>query len=162
MAFLDHIRFCNAHDLKEFVPFRVGQARVGLMRRSLSLELRRFGGLFHVFEDLVHLDPRLSTYEDRTKAVDDALDGGGVHRRQPAQAVLGHGAQFMQLGQCRELRRRQPARHPLGEDCRVPLLRLPEQEADLRIQAVGFVDQTHSAASDRDVSSSSISRMMRR
>ena len=55
MAFLDHIRFCNAHDLKDFVPFRVGQARVGLMRRSLSLELRRFGSLFHVFEDLVHL-----------------------------------------------------------------------------------------------------------
>lgn len=74
MAFLDHIRFCNAHDLSDFVPFRVGQARVGLMRRGLSLELRRFGTLFHVFEDLVHLDPRLTTYEDRTNAVDEALN----------------------------------------------------------------------------------------
>lgn len=73
MAFLDHIRFCNAHDLRDFVPFRVGQARVGLMRRAFSLELRRFGTLFHVFEDLVHLDPRLTDYAARTEAVAEAL-----------------------------------------------------------------------------------------
>ncbi|MCR9072284.1 MAG: DUF4743 domain-containing protein [Alphaproteobacteria bacterium] len=73
MAFIDHVRFCNTHDLRDFVPFRVGQARVGMMRRGFSMELRRFGALFHVFEDLVHLDPRLTTYEDRTKAVDEAL-----------------------------------------------------------------------------------------
>jgi len=73
MAFLDHIRFCNAHDLADFVPFRVGQDRVGLMRRGFSLELRRFGSLFHVFEDLVHLDPRLTTPEARSEAVAEAL-----------------------------------------------------------------------------------------
>lgn len=81
MAFLDHIRHCNAqgpargpaNDLRDFVPFRVGQARVGLIRRGLSLELRRFAGLFHVFEDLVHLDPRLTTYDARSEAVGGAL-----------------------------------------------------------------------------------------
>ncbi len=73
MAFLDHVRFCNTYTLADFVPFRVGTARVGWIRRPLSLELRRFGALFHVFEDLVHLDPDLRTTGDRTKAVADAV-----------------------------------------------------------------------------------------
>ena len=73
MAFLDHVRFCNTYTLADFVPFRVGTARVGWIRRPLSLELRRFGALFHVFEDLVHLDPDLRTPGDRTKAVADAV-----------------------------------------------------------------------------------------
>ena len=73
MAFLDHIRHCNTHDLSDFVPFRVGEARVGLIRRAFSLELRRFGTLFHVFEDLVHLDPRLTDPAARTEAVAEAV-----------------------------------------------------------------------------------------
>lgn len=73
MAFLDHIRACNAYSLADFVPFRVGTARVGWIRRPFSLELMRFGTLFHVFEDLVHLDPDLRTPADRTRAVADAL-----------------------------------------------------------------------------------------
>ncbi len=73
MALLDHIRHCNRFDPSDFIPFRVGQARVGLMRRALSLELRRFGSLFHVFEDLVHLDPRLDTPQARTEAVAEAV-----------------------------------------------------------------------------------------
>jgi hypothetical protein len=83
MAFLDHIRHCNAHDLSDFVPFHVGPARVGLMRRAFSLELRRFGTLFHVFEDLVHLEPRLTTPEARTDAVDEAV------RALSADGILG-------------------------------------------------------------------------
>lgn len=74
MSFLDHVRACNAHSLVDFVPFRVGTARVGWIRRPLSLELMRFGTLFHVFEDLVHLDPGLRSAEDRTRAVADALE----------------------------------------------------------------------------------------
>ncbi len=73
MAFLDHVRHCNTYSLSDFVPFRVGTARVGWIRRPLSLELRRFGALFHVFEDLVHLDPDLRTPADRTQAVADAV-----------------------------------------------------------------------------------------
>lgn len=73
MAFLDHVRACNAYSLTDFVPFRVGPAKVGWMRRELSLELQRFGSLFHVFEDLVHLEPDLRTPEDRTKAVAEAV-----------------------------------------------------------------------------------------
>ncbi len=73
MAFLDHVRACTAYSLTDFVPFHVGPARVGWIRRPLSLELMRFGSLFHVFEDLVHLEPALRTPADRTKAVADAL-----------------------------------------------------------------------------------------
>lgn len=73
MAFLDHVRLCNTYSLADFVPFRVGPAKVGWIRRPLSLELRRFGGLFHVFEDLVHLEPELRTPEDRTRALADAV-----------------------------------------------------------------------------------------
>ncbi|HEY9569208.1 MAG TPA: DUF4743 domain-containing protein [Thalassobaculum sp.] len=73
MAFLDHIRACNAYSLADFVPFHVGTARVGWIRRPFSLELMRFGTLFHVFEDLVHLEPDLRTPADRTAAVADAL-----------------------------------------------------------------------------------------
>lgn len=73
MTFLDHVRACNAYSLADFVPFRVGPARVGWIRRELSLELRRFGSHFHVFEDLVHLEPNLRTAADRTRAVADAV-----------------------------------------------------------------------------------------
>ena len=73
MAFLDHVRVCNAYSLADFVPFHVGPARVGWIRRPLSLELMRFGSLFHVFEDLVHLEPELRTPADRTEAVAEAV-----------------------------------------------------------------------------------------
>ena len=73
MAFLDHVRFCNTHSMADFVPFHVGPARVGWIRRPLTLELMRFGPLFHVFEDLVHLNPDLRTAEARTDAVAGAI-----------------------------------------------------------------------------------------
>ncbi len=73
MAFPDHVRACNAYSLADFVPFHVGSARVGWIRRPFSLELTRFGSLFHVFEDLVHLEPNLRTPYDRTRAVAEAL-----------------------------------------------------------------------------------------
>src|SRR3546814_15329893 len=56
MAFLDHIRACNAYSLADFVPFHVGTARVGWLSRPFSLELMRFSPLFHVIEHMVHLD----------------------------------------------------------------------------------------------------------
>lgn len=74
MAYLDHIRRCNAHDMRDFVPFRFREARIGWVRRGFSLELRRFPGLFHVFEDLVHLEPTLASAGDRTEAVAGALE----------------------------------------------------------------------------------------
>lgn len=73
MSFLGHIRRCNAYDLSDFVPFRVGETKVGWIRRPLSLELRRFGARFHVFEDLVHLDPSLRTLQARTEAMADTV-----------------------------------------------------------------------------------------
>lgn len=73
MGFLDHVHACNSYSLADFVPFRVGPAKVGWVRREFSLELRRFGSLFHVFEDLVHLDPDLRSPADRTEAVAEAL-----------------------------------------------------------------------------------------
>ncbi|NQW09364.1 MAG: DUF4743 domain-containing protein [Alphaproteobacteria bacterium] len=73
MSFLDHVRRCNAYELSGFVPFRVGEVKLGWIRRGLSLELRRFGSRFHVFEDLVHLDPSLRTPDARTEAMADTV-----------------------------------------------------------------------------------------
>lgn len=73
MGFLDHVRACNGYSLADFVPFHVGPAKVGWIRRGFSLELQRFGSLFHVFEDLVHLNPDLRSPAARTEAVAESL-----------------------------------------------------------------------------------------
>lgn len=73
MSFLDRIRHCNRYELSDFVPFHVGETKLGWIRRPLSLELRRFGARFHVFEDLVHLDPSLCTPATRTEAMADTV-----------------------------------------------------------------------------------------
>ena len=67
--------------------------------------------------------------------VHDALDRGRVHRRRPAQRILRGRAQFAQLGQRGELRRRQAGDHP-GEDRQMPLRRAAQQESHLFVQPV--------------------------
>lgn len=81
MSFLDRIEECNAHDLTRFLPFRVGEQRVGWVSRSFSGRLADFPDVFAVAKDSVTLSPSLTGYEERTRAVDDSLralaaDGG--------------------------------------------------------------------------------------
>lgn len=73
MAFLDHIRACNTHDLDRYLPFAVAGRRVGWVRRDLAALLEECDGVFVAGEDCVWLDDRLATPEQRSRAVEDAL-----------------------------------------------------------------------------------------
>ncbi|NFV82214.1 DUF4743 domain-containing protein [Magnetospirillum aberrantis] len=75
MAFLDHIRACNTHDLGRFVPLVVAGVRVGWVRRDHLPWLAEWGKVFEVGEDSVWLCPALATPEDRTQAVAEACVG---------------------------------------------------------------------------------------
>ena len=67
--------------------------------------------------------------------VDDALDGRRIHGDQRAELVLRGLADIVELGERRELRRRQVA-DMRGEDRDMALVRLAQDEADLLLQPV--------------------------
>src|SRR6516162_1671176 len=71
------------------------------------------------------------------EAVDHALDGGGIHRRQPPELVLRTRPGFVQLGKRRPLRRRQVDADIAREDRSVPLPYLAQDETDLLVEDVG-------------------------
>ncbi len=72
MAFLDHIRACNAHDLGGYRPFAVAGRRLGWVRHDVAALLAEHGDVFEVGEEGVWLSERLTTPEERTRAVEDA------------------------------------------------------------------------------------------
>src|SRR3954454_20007343 len=67
----------------------------------------------------------------RGQPIDDALDGGDVHRRQAAELILRAWPGLDQLRQRRPLRRRQVAADVAREDHGVALPYLAQDEADL-------------------------------
>jgi len=69
MSLLRHIRTCNAWEPARFVPFRRGNARLGLIRRDNAERLRRFPKLFEVSKDTVNL-----IAEGNAKALTSAVD----------------------------------------------------------------------------------------
>src|SRR3981081_1764300 len=69
--------------------------------------------------------------------VDHALDGGDIHRRQPAELVLRARSGLGEFCQCRPLRRRQGDSDFLGEDGGVALPYLAQDEADLLVKDIG-------------------------
>ena len=71
----------------------------------------------------------------RLQPVDDALDGRRIHGDQRAELVLRGFADIAELGERRELRRRQVG-DMRGEDRDMALVRLAQDEADLLLQAV--------------------------
>lgn len=73
MSFLDHIARCNAHDLSKFLPFVVDGETAGHIRKDHLPHLARFPDVFQTADDAVTLSPVLSTYEDRSAAVDMAV-----------------------------------------------------------------------------------------
>lgn len=70
MAWLDHIRACNAHDITRFRPFIVERRHVGWVRADIASLLSGFPAVFRVDDDAVRLAPRLDTVEARSAAVD--------------------------------------------------------------------------------------------
>ena len=73
MSVLDRIAECNAHDLANFVPFRVGAERVGWVRKSFAPVLAPYGDAFAVDADAVSVAPALAGYAARTAAVEGAV-----------------------------------------------------------------------------------------
>jgi isopentenyldiphosphate isomerase len=73
MAFLDHIRRCNAHDLSQFTPWHIAGRRAGWVHHDFAPELQRPSGLFEERGDGWHLAASLDTPERRTEAVEAFL-----------------------------------------------------------------------------------------
>lgn len=72
MAFLDHIKACNRHDIANFRRFLVGGDPVGWVRHDVAAWLADFSGTFLVSEAQVSLHPRLDTPPARSEAMDEA------------------------------------------------------------------------------------------
>ncbi|CAK0778081.1 DUF4743 domain-containing protein [uncultured Gammaproteobacteria bacterium] len=70
MAFIDHIRACNRHDLSGFRPWLVAGVRVGWVRHALAERLLGFAKVFQAGAgDQLLLNPALGRPEDRSAAV---------------------------------------------------------------------------------------------
>ncbi|HZH25689.1 MAG TPA: DUF4743 domain-containing protein [Azospirillaceae bacterium] len=80
MAFLDHIRACNRHDLSDFRPFLAGRRRVGWVRHTAAAALTGDPHL-RVTGEAVVLAPAREDFDGRTAAmaaVVDRLAAAGV------------------------------------------------------------------------------------
>jgi isopentenyldiphosphate isomerase len=73
MAFLDHIRACNAHDISRFRPFRIGGQTAGWIHDEFIATLARRPDLFLIQPHAVTLSRELKTPAERTKAVEPFL-----------------------------------------------------------------------------------------
>ena len=73
MAWLDRIAECNRHDLSGFLPFEVGEKRVGWVRRSLSGRLAERPEVFAVGNGSAGFAPALDTPERRSAALADVV-----------------------------------------------------------------------------------------
>ena len=70
MSFLDHIAFCNACDLSNFVPFRVGARQLGWVHHDLLAALAEYPDTLIVGGDAVTLAPHLARPLDRSRAME--------------------------------------------------------------------------------------------
>lgn len=70
MSFLDHIAFCNACDLANFVPFRVEGRHLGWVKRELLAALAEFPDTLVVGDDGVTLASDLVTPAARSRAME--------------------------------------------------------------------------------------------
>ncbi|MEI8393646.1 MAG: DUF4743 domain-containing protein [Rhodospirillaceae bacterium] len=74
MAYLDHIRACNAHDLSGFRDFRVAGSCVGRVRHAFAERLAEHRDLVSVGPQAVDLLPCFTETAARTAAVSELLD----------------------------------------------------------------------------------------
>ncbi|MBI3444483.1 MAG: DUF4743 domain-containing protein [Magnetospirillum sp.] len=70
MAFLDHIRACNRHDLGKFRPFSVEGKWIGWVRHDVAQRLAAYPEAFRVSIEGVGLHPALDNPESRSAAID--------------------------------------------------------------------------------------------
>ena len=84
MGWLDRIAECNRHDLSGFLPFEVGEKRVGWVRRSLTGRLAERPEVFVVGARSVGFASGLDTPERRSDALAEIVrdwHGRGLLRR---------------------------------------------------------------------------------
>jgi hypothetical protein len=105
MSFLDRIAECNRFDLARFVPFLIGDARVGWVRPALADRLAAARGVFERMPaGPLRLAAGLSDFDGRSAAVDAVMrelerEGLITGRRDEFYAVAAHlgGPPLMQL-----------------------------------------------------------------
>ncbi len=73
MAYLDHYRRCDAHDLTRFRPLAVDGVRVGWVRLDLIDHLGRFPEIFRITDAGVALAPDITGFDARTSAFDHVV-----------------------------------------------------------------------------------------
>ena len=75
MSYLSHIHRCNNCDLAGFQPWSIDGRRVGYIHRELAWRLRDYGSVFDVSHETVALRDDLVDPGERTRAVDEVLEG---------------------------------------------------------------------------------------
>jgi 8-oxo-dGTP pyrophosphatase MutT (NUDIX family) len=82
VAFIDHIRRCNAWDPADYTSWTIGGRIAGYVRHALRPRLASFAGLF-VDDDGLRLDPRHATPQARSAALAETArrlhEAGIVH-----------------------------------------------------------------------------------
>jgi 8-oxo-dGTP pyrophosphatase MutT (NUDIX family) len=73
VAYLDHIRACNAFDPARFRPFVVAGETVGAVTHDLVPRLVRFEGVFEADAHTLRMSERLGDFEARTDAMAGVL-----------------------------------------------------------------------------------------
>ena len=84
MGWLDRIAECNRHNLSGFLPFEVGETRIGWVRRSLAERLAERPEVFAVGAERVGFAAGLDTPERRSAALAEVVrdwHGSGLLRR---------------------------------------------------------------------------------
>ena len=73
MAYLDHIRACNAFDPTRFRPFVVDGQTVGAVAHDLIPRLLKFEGVFENGERAFAMNPALMNFSSRSQAIATVL-----------------------------------------------------------------------------------------
>jgi len=84
MGFLRHIHACNNHSSAGFLPFLIGDLRVGQVRQDFALMLEQWPDLFRLTDAALSLSPALQTFEARTQAM------AGILPQLVEQGVITH------------------------------------------------------------------------
>jgi hypothetical protein len=75
MSYLDHIRACNRWDPRQFVPFLLGNERVGRIRRDFQPFLQEWPTVFRVEAEAVHWVHPASDFAARTAVMGEVVGG---------------------------------------------------------------------------------------
>lgn len=73
MSLLNRVEACHQKGNGDLLPFRVVGSEVGRISPEIAERLARYGDVFRAEGDAIVLNPTLSNYQERTRAVEDVL-----------------------------------------------------------------------------------------